>query len=230
METPTTTNARDTALASVPVEKRETLLRKASDLGVHGSDDVVWALVASVVDATAAAQAAGDAARETGAAVATIRNEVYQGAAKAAADVKATMETAIAATVNTSVATAAQAGADALRKAASDLPTVARQEQDRIVQEWRSALATAARSHAFAGFFQRLSGSVMLAVMLVGAIFIGGLISGGAGMQYVMTAQHRLTPPQWHLLVNQKGVPECGPFAGHMVCLAHKTPPRRNTQ
>lgn len=221
---------RDLALNTVPTALREPLLMLAAQHHITTPDDPFWTIVSATANAMAAAQAAGDAARETGAVVATIRNEVYQGAAKAAADVKATMETAIAATVNTSVATAAQAGADALRKAASDLPTVARQEQDRIVQEWRSALATAARSHAFAGFFQRLSGSVMLAVMLVGAIFIGGLISGGAGMQYVMTAQHRLTPPQWHLLVNQKGVPECGPFAGHMVCLAHKTPPRSNTQ
>lgn len=211
---------RDTALATVGPEHREALLRKASDLGVHGTDDVVWALVASVIDATAAAQAAGDAAAATASSVASIKDEIYQGAAKASADIKATIETSIAGTVNASVATAAQAGADTLRQAAKDLPAVARAEQGRIVQEWQSALADAARHNAFAGFFQRLSVNVVALTLIIGGIFIGGVVSGGAGIEVIMRAQHRLTPPRYRLLVDQRGKPECGALEGHTVCLA----------
>lgn len=214
---------RDAALAAVGSEHREALLRKASDLGVHGTDDVVWALVASVIDATAAAQAAGDAAAATAASVASIKNEIYQGAAKAAADVKATIETSITGTVNAAISSAAQAGADALRKAAADLPKVAQAEQGRIVQEWKAALASAARDSVFAGFFQRLSVNIAVLVILVGGIFVGGAVSGAAGIETIMRAQHRLTPPEWRLLVNQNGKLECGTLAGHEVCLARKT-------
>ena len=225
METPiSTTNARDAALASLPPDRREALLRRASDLGVHRADDVIWALVASVVDAAAAAQVAGQHVQTLASETGKIPDLIYQSAAKASADVKAVIETSIAGTVHASVATAAQAGADALRQAASDLPAVARQEQDRIVQEWKAALASAARNSAFAGFFQRLSVNISVLVILVAALFIGGAVAGGAGMEAFMSAQHRLTPPQWRLLVNQKGQPLCGPFAGRDVCLVHKAP------
>ena len=224
METPTTTNARDAALASVPTEKREMLLRKASDLGVHGSDDVIWALVASVVDATAAAQAAGEAAANVRTAVAGMQQQVYDGAAKASADVKAVLEASITGTVHASVAAAAQAGADALRQAAADLPKVARQEQDRIVQEWKAALASAAREHAFAGFLQKLSVNIAVLAVLVGAIFVGGLAAGGGGMEAIIRAQHRLVPAGWVLEVGTDAKPLCGPLAGRYVCLVRKAP------
>ena len=226
MGTTTTTNARDTALASVPPEKRETLLTKGSDLGVHGADDVIWSIVASVINATTAAQAAGEAAARVKTAVQGIPAAIHDGAAKASADVRASIETAIRGTINTAVSSAAQAGADALRQAAKDLPAVARAEQGRIVQEWRSALASAARDSAFAGFFQRLSVNVAVLAIFVGGIFIGGAISGAAGVKYILVTQHRLVPSTWRLLVNQKGRPECGTLAGHMVCLARKARPR----
>ncbi len=219
------TSARDAALAAVAPERRETLLRTASDLGVHGTDDIVWSIVASVINANAAAQAAGDAAHEVGASVATIRNEIYQGAAAASADVKASIETAIAGTVNTAVSSAAQAGADALRKAAADLPSVARQEQGRIVQEWRSALASAARDSTFAGFFQRLSINIGLLIVLIAAIFLGGVFSGAVSIRYIMAAQHRLVPSGWRLDVGKNGKPLCGGLAGRTVCLARRTRP-----
>lgn len=223
-ENATPKTLRDLALDSMPANLREPLLTLASQHHISAPDDPFWTIASATANAMAAAQAAGEAAMTVQTAVQEIPGAIYEGASKAAADVRATMETAIAATVNTSVATAAQAGANALRQAAKDLPAVARQEQDRIVQEWKGVLTDAARKHVFAGFFQQFSGSVTLAVVLVGAIFIGGLISGGAGMRYVMTAQHRLTPPGWHLLVDQQGAPLCGPLAGHDVCLANKAP------
>ena len=222
METPT--NVCDAALASLPQDQREALLRRASDLGVHRADDVIWALVASVVDVATAAHVAGQHVQTLASETGKIPDLIYQSAVKASADVKAVLETSIAGTVHASVAAAAQTGADALRKAASDLPTVARQEQDRIVQEWRSALADAARKNAFAGFFQRLSVNIVALAVLVCGIFVGGLAAGGGGMEYIIATQNRLVPAGWRLLVNQKGQPLCGPLAGRHVCLVHKAP------
>ncbi len=223
METPTT-NARDAALASLPPDRREALLRRASDLGVHRADDVIWALVASVVDAATAAHVAGQHVQTLASETGKIPDLIYQSAAKASADVKAAIETSIAGTVNASVATAAQAGADALRQAAADLPKVAQAEQGRIVQEWRSALASAAREHALAGFLQKLSVNIAVLAVLVGAIFVGGLAAGGGGMEAIIRAQHRLVPAGWVLEVGTDGKPLCGPLAGHDVCLARKAP------
>ena len=225
METPiSTTNARDAALASLPQDQREALLRKASDLGVHGTDDVVWALAASVIDAATAAHVAGQHVQTLASETGKIPDLIYQSAAKASADVKAVIETSITGTVHTSIAAAAQAGADALRQAASDLPAVARQEQGRIVQEWKSALASAAREHAFSGFLQKLSVNITVLAVLVVGLLIGGAVAGAGGMEYFLNTQHYLTPPTWRLLVDQKGKPLCGPFAGRHVCLVRKAP------
>ena len=215
---------RDLALNSVPVTLRESLLMLAAQHHILAPDDPFWTIAAATANALAAAQAAGEAATDVQAAVQGIQKQVYDGAAKASADVKAVLEASITGTVHASVAAAAQAGADALRKAASDLPAVARQEQDRIVQEWRLALADAARKNAFAGFFQRLSVNVVALAALVAGLLIGGAVAGAGGMEYFLNTQHYLTPPTWRLLVNQKGQPLCGPFAGRDVCLAHKTP------
>ncbi len=220
METPT--NVRDAALASLPQDQREALLRRASDLGVHRADDVIWALVASVVDAATAAHVAGQHVQALTSETGKIPDLIYQSASKASADVKAVIETSIAGTVHSSVATAAQAGADALRKAAADLPKVAQVEQGRIVQEWKSALASAAREHAFSGFLQKLSVNITALAVLVVGLLIGGAVAGAGGMEYFLNTQHYLTPPTWRLLVDQKGKPLCGPLAGHQVCLVHK--------
>jgi hypothetical protein len=191
---------------------------------VHRADDVIWALVASVVDAATAAHVAGQHVQTLASETGKIPDLIYQSAAKASADVKAAIETSIAGTVNASVATAAQAGADALRQAAADLPKVAQAEQGRIVQEWRSALASAAREHALAGFLQKLSVNIAVLAVLVGAIFVGGLAAGGGGMEAIIRAQHRLVPAGWVLEVGTDGKPLCGPLAGHDVCLARKAP------
>ena len=185
---------------------------------------MIWALVASVVDAATAAHVAGQHVQTLASETGKIPDLIYQSAAKASADVKAAIETSIAGTVNASVATAAQAGADALRQAAADLPKVAQAEQGRIVQEWRSALASAAREHALAGFLQKLSVNIAVLAVLVGAIFVGGLAAGGGGMEAIIRAQHRLVPAGWVLEVGTDGKPLCGPLAGHDVCLARKAP------
>ena len=214
---------RDIALGSVSQELREPLLTWAGENQITTPNDPFWPLATALVNGLAASQAAGDAARQVGMAIGTIQTEIYQGAAKASADVKAAIETSIVGTINTTIDIATRAGADALRKAAADLPAVARQEQSRIVQEWRSALAEAALKNAFAGFLQRLSVNVTVLVILVVGIFISGAIAGAMGIETIMRSQHRLTPPQWRLLVDQKGVPECGALGTRTVCLARKT-------
>ena len=222
--TPQTQTLRDLALNTVPAALREPLLTLAAQHYITTPDDPFWTIASATANAMAAAQAAGEAAISVQTAVQEIPGAIYEGASKAAADVKATIEVSITETVNTSVAAAAQAGADALRQAAVDLPAVACQEQDRIVQEWKAALASAARISAFAGFFQRLSVNIAVLVILVGGIFVGGVVSGVAGIDTVWRAQHRLVPAGWALEVGRHGQPLCGPFAGHQVCLAHKVP------
>ncbi len=215
---------RDLALNSVPVTLRESLLMLAAQHHILAPDDPFWTIAAATANALAAAQAAGEAAANVRTAVAGIQQQVYDGASKASADVKSVIETSIAGTVNASVATAAQAGADALRQAAADLPKVAQVEQGRIVQEWKSALAQAAREHAFSGFLQKLSVNITVLAVLVVGLLIGGAVAGAGGMEYFLNTQHYLTPPTWRLLVDQKGKPLCGPFAGRHVCLVRKAP------
>ena len=214
--------ARDAALESLPPAAREALLRKASDLGVHGADDVVWALAASVIDATLAAQVAGQHVQTLMAETAKIPDTIYQGAVKASGDIKGAMETAITSTIKSTLDVAVQAGAATLRQAAADLPQIGRDNQDRIVGEWKAALADAARKHTWAGYFQRLSVSVLLASVLVGGVFVGGLATGAWGMGRLLIAAHRVTPHGWALEVGKNGKPLCGALAGHQVCLARR--------
>ena len=223
-------DTKDHLLDAVPADRAPALAKALMKYGVTDGDpisEIVKIAVdsdASRVAAAAAASATGEAAVQVRTAVQGIQAEVSSGAAKAGADVRAVIESAIASTINTTIDGATRAGADVLRQAAADLPKIGRENQDRIVQEWRSALAQAAREHALAGFLQKLSVNVVVLAVLVGAIFVGGLAAGGAGMEAFMRAQHHLTPPQWRLLVNQKGQPLCGPLAGRHVCLVHKAP------
>ena len=211
---------RDLALASVPANLREPLLTLAAQHGITTPDDPFWTIAGAAANAMAAAGAAGEAAYAVHTAVQSIQAEVATGASKAGADVRAAIETAIAGTVKTSLDQAVQAGAAALRQAAADLPKIGRENQNQIVGEWRSALASAAREHAFAGFLQKLSVNVAVLVVLVAGIFVGGAVSGMAGMAWITAAQHRLVPKGFRLEVGQNGQPLCGPFAGRDVCLA----------
>ena len=77
------TSARDAALAAVPADRREAVLRRASDLGIGRADDVIWAIVAAVVDAHAAASAAGHAATKVEKDTAAIPDLIYRGTLKA---------------------------------------------------------------------------------------------------------------------------------------------------
>ena len=213
---------RDLALNSVPAALREPLLTRAAAHHISAPDDPFWTIVAATANSMAAAQSAGEAATQVRTAVQGIPAAVADGAAKASADVKATVEAAIESTITASLNTAVQAGAATLRQAASDLPKIGRENQDRIVNEWRTALADAARRHTWAGYFERLSVSVLLAAVLVGGVFVGGLATGAWGMGRLLIAAHRITPHYWRLEVGPDGQPLCGPLAGRQVCLARR--------
>ena len=211
---------RDLALNSVPAALREPLLTLAAAHHITTPDDPFWTIAAATANAMAAAQAAGEAATQVRTAVQGIPAAVADGAAKASADVKATVEAAIASTITTTLNTAVQAGAATIRQAAADLPKIGRENQNQIVGEWKAALVDAARKHTWAGYFERLSVSVLLAAVLVGGVFVGGLATGGWGMGRLLIAAHRVTPSGWTLEVGQNGKPLCGPLAGRFVCLA----------
>jgi hypothetical protein len=215
---------RDMALNSVPTALREPLLTLAAQHHISAPDDPFWPVVAAVANAMAAAQATGEAATQVRTAVQGIPAAVADGAAKAGTDIKAIIEASIAGTVKSSLDTAVQAGAATLRQAAADLPKIGRENQDRIVGEWKLALADAARKHTWAGYFQQLSVSVVLAAVLVGALFVGGVATGAWGIGRILIAAHRITPHGWVLDVGQNGQPLCGPLAGRQVCLARYVP------
>ena len=217
---------RDKTLATQPPAVREQLLTAAASAGVADPNDPGWFIVAAVLTAQAASQAAGDAASAVQAAIQGIQKEVYDGAARASADVKASLETSISGAIRCSLDAAVTAGAAALRQAAADLPKVGRENQDRILGEWKAALSDAARRHTWTGFFQKLSVSVALAAVLVGGVFAGGLATGAWGVTRLLLADHRVTPHGWRLEVGSNGKPLCGPLAGRSVCLArHVTKP-----
>lgn len=218
----TPTTLRDLALNSVPAALREPLLTLAAQHHITTPDDPFWTIAAATANAMAAAHAAGEAATQVRTVVQGIPREVYDGAAKAGTDIKAIIEASISGTVKASLDQAVTAGAATLRQAAADLPKVGRENQNAIVGEWKSALADAARRHTWAGFFQKLSVSVLLAAFLVGGVFVGGVATGGWGMLRILSATHRVTPHGWRLDVGKNGQPLCGPLAGRSVCLAHR--------
>ena len=107
---------------------RDALLRKASDLGVHRTDDVVWAMVASVLDATLAAQVAGQHVKTLSLETRKVPELIYQGTMKASADLAAGVAKGIedktaeaGAALVTTIGVAASRGAAELQKAAAGL-------------------------------------------------------------------------------------------------------------
>lgn len=213
---------RDLALNSVPAALREPLLTLAATHHITTPNDPFWTIAAATANAMAAAQAAGEAATRVQSAVQEIPAAIADGASKAGADIRVILDAAIAGSVQMYLDAAVTAGAETLRQAAADLPKIGRENQDRIVGEWKTALADAARRHTWAGFLQRLSVSVALASILVCGIFVGGLTTGAWGVGRILLADHRITPHGWQLDVGQNGKPLCGPFAGRFVCLAHR--------
>ena len=191
----TNASARDAALESLPPDLREALLRKASDLGVHRVDDVVWALVASVVDAAAAAQVAGRHVETMAEVTAKVPDLVYQGTVRAGADLKAGVAKAIEdKTVEAGqalvqvIGAAAQKGAIDLQQAAAGLERMGQEHGQAFVETWKEELARAANRRERAGLFRAAGWLVIGAVILV--------CVGAFGMFTTLAASDKIAPPQ----------------------------------
>lgn len=186
------TTPRDTALASVPTDRREALLTRASDLGVHRSDDVIWALVAAVVDATAANEAAGRHVEVLQNETAKLPSLMYEGAKKAGVDISGQVTTAITSTVNEAgkniadrIDKAATSGATSLQKAAAGLDNLAAQKTSEFVENWKKKVIEAIDRHAKLALTWHLSKSwTQVVISLAVAMALGAAVATGTIFYY----------------------------------------------
>ena len=186
----TNANARDTALESLPPELREALLRKASDLGVHRADDVVWALVASVIDAAAAAQMAGQHVKTLVEETGKVPDLIYQGTMRAGNDLKESVAQAIEdKTVEAgqalvgAIAHAAGKGAADLQKAAAGLDRMGAEKAAAFIEQWKVHLAHAIKEQAEASLAWKLAeGWGVVVTLLAGMFVFGMLVMTGIGI------------------------------------------------
>ncbi|AWP23164.1 hypothetical protein C4901_07340 [Acidiferrobacter sp. SPIII_3] len=186
----TNSNARDAALGSLPPELREALLRKASDLGVHRADDVVWAMVASVLDATLAAQVAGQHVKTLALETQKVPNLIYQGTMKAGADLSAAVAQGIenktaeaGAAVVQAIGVAASRGAQELQRTAAGLDKLGQEKGAAFVEQWKTDLARAVAAQAKSSLAWRLGkGYGIVAGALLIMMLLGAAIAVGAGV------------------------------------------------
>ena len=182
--------ARDTALGSLPPELREALLRKASDLGIHRADDVVWALVASVIDAAAAAQVAGQHVKTLVEETGKVPDLIYQGTLRAGNDLKeGVAQTIEDKTVEAgqalvgAIAHAASKGAQDLQKAAAGLDRMGAEKAAAFIEQWKVHLAHAIREQAKASLAWKLAeGWGVVVALLAGMFVLGMLVMTGIGI------------------------------------------------
>lgn len=223
----------DHALDSLPPDRAAAAAKLMVRYGVSEHDPAV-ALVAAVLDADAAraaaataAQAAAEAAEKVTAATAQIPSTIYDNTVKAASDVRGIIGQEVKERgvelgqgLTAAIRAAADSGAAALRAAAADLPQVAAANQDAIVQEWRAALASAAKDEARGALVARMArswGVVMLSLLLAAS-------AGAAGMWGVARLTGHLTPWADPLATTVAGAPNCGLLRGqdgitYGVCL-----------
>ena len=202
------TSVRDAALAAVPADRREDVLRRASDLGIGRADDVIWSIVAAVVDANAAASAAGHAATKVEQETAAIPDLIYRGTLKAGEDLRGQITAAgdtvgkrfldaaraqsitLQAGLTGAITEAAERGGAALEKASIDLDRAALSQRDAIIAEWQAAAACAIRDEVRAGLAGRMAkswglvaGSLLLAAVLgaAAALIVSSRLQGRVG-------------------------------------------------
>lgn len=174
---------------------REALLRKASDLGVHRTDDVVWAMVASVLDATLAAQVAGQHVKTLSLETRKIPDMIYQGTVKAGADLAAGVARGIedktaeaGAALVRSINAAASKGAGELQKAAAGLDRLGAEKGAAFVEAWKGDLARTVAAQAKASLAWRLGrGYGVVAGALLVMMLLGVAITLTAGV-----AEHKV--------------------------------------
>lgn len=184
------------ALQGMPGEWRERLIAEAAGMGVRADDDLGWLLVASFINAWAGAAAAGKAAGEVSKGVATIPDQIYQGAVRAGADLQGVIESkgieiGQALTVAVGKAgdgvvqrvSATMAGyQQTLSSAAADLTSKAEEAKSAILAQGVGEFAQAAQAAALSQmravtWRARVTGAILGAFLLVGAGIGGGVVA-----------------------------------------------------
>ena len=212
------TSARDAALAAVPADRREAVLRRASDLGIGRADDVIWSIVAAVVDANAAARAAGHAATAVEKETAAIPERIYRGTIKAGEDLRGQITAAgdtvgkkfldaaraqsitLQAGLTDAIREAAKLGDAALAKAIMDLDRATLSMRDANIEEWRAAAAVAIRDEVRAGLAGRMAKSFGL---VAGSLLFAAVLGAGAALIVSSRLPGRVNnglPAGWHLV------------------------------
>ena len=215
---PPPTSARDAALAAVPADRREAVLRRASDLGIGRADDVIWSIVAAVVDAHAAASAAGHAATTVEQDTAAIPELIYRGTIKAGEDLRGQITAAgdtvgkkfldaaraqsitLQAGLTSAITEAAERGGAALEKAIIDLDRATLSMRDANIEEWRAAAAVAIRNEVRAGLAGRMAKSWGL---VAGSLLFAAVLGAAAALIVSSRLQGRLgsrLPAGWHFV------------------------------
>ncbi len=178
---------RAVALAAVPPGLKEHLLAWAGENNITRPDDPFWSLAAGLINALAAARAAGDAATKVSAAVASIQNEIFQGTQRASTDLAAGVARGIegktaeaGAALVTAINAAASKGAGELQKAAAGLDRIGADKGAAFVEVWKSDLARAVAAQARSSLAWRLGrgygvvAGALLAMMLLGVMLAFG--------------------------------------------------------
>lgn len=205
---------RAVALAAVPPGLKEHLLAWAGENHITRPDDPFWSLAAGLINALAAARAAGDAATKVSAAVASIQNEIFQGTQRASTDLAAGVARGIedktaeaGAALVRSINTAASTGARELQQAAAGLDRLGAEKGTAFVESWKNDLARAVAAQAKASLAWRLGkgygvvAGALLVMMLLGVMLAFGfemmehklIISPSAqwrGHEIVFTSPH----------------------------------------
>lgn len=199
---------KEQALAGLPPEWRERLIRDAGDAGVRHDEDVGWLLVGSVVHSAMAAFAAGAAAQAVQSSVDSIPARILSGAARAGEDVRGALEQnaiALGQTLSQAgrirsaeILAAADTGAEKIRASASTLTAaldraIAAKKQDGVDQFAQAAAAAAAAAARAAaqgalGHLVARSAGVMLVVLAAGAVI------GAAGIWEYLETSHKIMP------------------------------------
>lgn len=86
------TSPKELALKNIPTGWREKMISEAAYVGCKADDDVLWTVIASVINAWASAGAAGRAADAVQSSIDKIPDRIYQGALKAGNDINSQFE------------------------------------------------------------------------------------------------------------------------------------------
>ena len=210
------------ALAGLPAEWRERLIRDAGAAGVRHDNDVGWLLVGSVVQSAAAAFAAGAAAKEVQEGVGKIQGQIFTGAIKAGESIRKDLVAGIEAKVTeggqaivAAIGIASKAGATAIEAGSKDLisklDAAVEVKKNEGVQAFAAAASEAAVAASTAAARQVISETKIKlrrsawGMALIFLVYAG--IGGGVAVEY-LSLTHRIAPHAF--VMTASGKPNCG--------------------